>query len=80
MRRERKLELRVRDLEAVLQAVVDHLKVLTRWPCGECGRIGPNRPLRAYIIVQEDNSETYTGCQTCNNDALIARIEKALNG
>lgn len=69
---------RIRDLEDVLRACRDHMKIVSRWPCWECGRGGPSEPLRMNHVRREDTHEYETGCHTCNNDRLVSRIDAVL--
>ena len=53
-------------------------KLNTRWPCPDCGREGPTRPLRQLNVLQENGDQVWLGCHYCNNDDWVAEAERIL--
>lgn len=62
----------------LLVRVIQHFKMITRWPCHECDRPGPDAPIRIVRRITEDGNEYLTGCIRCNADDLLADIEAEL--
>lgn len=61
--------------ESVGQRIVSCAKLLSRWPCPECGREGPEAELRAIERVDG----TSTGCFSCNvGDRVVGYAEELL--
>jgi hypothetical protein len=74
-------------LRAVAVRVLGEIRLATRWPCPECGREGPDAPLRSLqrVAVGADHKPLpdarvlFTGCWRCNEgDRLVALAEAAL--
>lgn len=65
-------------LVKMLQAVLGHYVTITRWPCHECNRPGPDAPLRLNKVTTEDGIIYWLGCSACNADALMDSINKLL--
>lgn len=73
--------------ETLAGRVLGELRLQTRWPCPECGRTGPDAPLRtlrrqavdpASHMILPNAPVLYTGCWRCNEgDRLVALAERA---
>ncbi len=66
-------------LISCIKALIDHLKVNSRWPCPECDRPTSDAPLRINRIITEDGNEYGLGCSMCNNDAYISMAQRAID-
>ena len=53
-------------------------KLLTRWPCPGCGRVGLGEPLRVLRVTLPDGTETLQGCIYCNQDDIVAETDRVL--
>lgn len=62
----------------LLRRVISHFVPLTRWPCRECGRPGPDAPMRVNRVMTADRLETLSGCTQCNADELFRDIDDFL--
>lgn len=66
------------DLLAACRAVMAGTDLINRWPCPDCGRQGPDKPLRVIHCVLEDGTRVVQGCWPCNTDRHRAQVRAAI--
>lgn len=63
-----------KDFAQALQLLARWLgkfKLENPWPCGECGRKGPDAPLLTKDVIRTDGARHTEGCTLCNVYDLV---------
>ena len=68
------------QLRAMLQRILNHYVLNTRWPCPQCDRTDFYAPLRINRVITENGNEYLLGCSYCNADSLMGDVSKLLGG
>lgn len=61
-----KCEAVILEYRKAFRRIADSCSTVNRWPCHECGRPGPDAPLRINNVTTEDGVHMMVGCRQCN--------------